>query len=162
MNQRTTVKKASFWKEVEGTILKVSFTDGSHMLVELGVGRTVNELVTHLNAINETKEVLEVAKTQAETGRWVRLYKRPNWDYSLGPKPIDKSKKSNRRCVNCVHWKECSSYKDSPYKPKFRFGKYGERITPEKICPVAGGKEINYWNCCQHFEWDPEKPYTKD
>lgn len=56
-------------------------------------------------------------------------------------KRINKAKKSNRRCVNCVHWNR-----------RTEAGRYD-------ICPVAGGKRIHYWNCCEHFAWAADKLY---
>lgn len=64
-------------------------------------------------------------------------------------KPIDKSKKSNRRCWNCSHYKDCEQ--KVTRKPDGAFC--------EAICPTAGGKPINYWNCCRHFQWNPDKCY---
>ena len=47
--------------------------------------------------------------------------------------PIDKSKKSNRRCWNCEHYASC-------------------KLT---------GQSKRYWNCCKNFEWNPEKEYKE-
>ena len=60
----------------------------------------------------------------------------------MAVRKIDKSKKSNRRCDNCVHWKK-----------RTEAGIYD-------ICHTAGGKRVHYWNCCGHFAWNPDKPYT--
>lgn len=71
-------------------------------------------------------------------------------------KPIDKTKKANRRCVNCKHWSGCPKSPDSGNWNIVLAG----GMTHNKVCPVAGGKLINYWNCCKHFEWDPNKTYV--
>lgn len=60
-------------------------------------------------------------------------------------KPIDKSKKSNRRCVNCEHWKDRTIIHD--FRSKFTAN-----------CDTIGCS-INYWNCCAYFEWAKDKEY---
>ena len=65
-------------------------------------------------------------------------------------KPIDRSKPSNRRCINCVNWDTAA---DIPLVQSYN-------VLREKICDVAGGKEISYWNCCRCFRWNPNKQYT--
>ena len=74
-------------------------------------------------------------------------------------KPIDRAKKSNRRCVNCAN-----------YGKRILTKRNGEKITADEAhdneysvgtCPTAGGKTINYWNCCKCFRWNPEKTYTE-
>lgn len=51
-------------------------------------------------------------------------------------KPVDKSKKSNRRCINC------GNYVDWPVEK----------------CVLSGGSK-NYWNCCKNFVWREDKTY---
>lgn len=53
-------------------------------------------------------------------------------------KPIDKTKKSNRRCANCKHWPDY--YHD---------------------CPILR-KRRAYYHCCPYFEWDTRKQYVQD
>lgn len=64
-------------------------------------------------------------------------------------KPIDKSKPANKRCINCIHYPQ-----RKPNPDKHRYS------DPDDICPTADGKLINYWNCCGHFDWNPDKTYT--
>ncbi len=60
--------------------------------------------------------------------------------------PIDRTKKSNRRCINCIHWKNRDQRAISKYSDKpFHCG--------------AAGKDIEYWNCCDYFQWEPSKTY---
>lgn len=64
-------------------------------------------------------------------------------------RPIDKSKPANHRCVNCIHW------------PKRR--KNGGVWRPsDKLyhCDTAA-RDIDYWNCCKHFQWNPDKTYAQ-
>lgn len=61
--------------------------------------------------------------------------------------PIDKSKKSNRRCVNRKHWGERRQFTGYLWDPTF-------------YCDT-GHKGIEYWNCCSKFEWNPEKKYKE-
>lgn len=63
-------------------------------------------------------------------------------------RPIDKKKPANHRCVNCVHWPKRTCY-------PIMCGKREAR------CEV-GDRDIDYWNCCPRFEWNPRKTYTKD
>ena len=58
------------------------------------------------------------------------------------PKPIDKTKKSNRRCINCEHF----PMRTSCYKPRH--------------CDLAD-RDIEYWNCCKAFEWAKSKRYVE-
>lgn len=58
-------------------------------------------------------------------------------------KPIDKSKKSNRRCCNCEFY---------PKEPL----QYFATMKCEK-----GGRLINYWNCCGSFTWSSKKAYKE-
>lgn len=67
-------------------------------------------------------------------------------------KPIDRSKKSNKRCINCAH------YKDRVFPPATRTA---DRDYMLGKCPTADNKPVNYWNCCKHFQWDPNKLYTE-
>mgnify|MGYP005809005211 FL=1 len=64
-------------------------------------------------------------------------------------KPIDKTRPSNRRCRNCKHWEEVKENKRS------------WRIEDRKINCETGGHQMNYWNCCAYFEWNPEKEYKE-
>lgn len=68
-------------------------------------------------------------------------------------KPIDKSKPSNRRCINCAHYK-------NRLPNDTHIGRPGWNTDAEDICPTANNKPINYWNCCRQFTWDPAKQYT--
>lgn len=64
-------------------------------------------------------------------------------------RPIDRSKKSNRRCVNCAHWPDKKHAQGSR--------RYDE---PAFRCDVPpGGKAIEYWHCCPCFRWNPDKSY---
>lgn len=56
-------------------------------------------------------------------------------------KPIDKSKKSNRRCCNCEYRPEGMNYDWSTY------------------CEI-GDKQVAYWNCCHLFVWTSRKQYV--
>ena len=70
-------------------------------------------------------------------------------------KPIDRTKASNRRCVNCIHWKA-----GAPAKTGVGWSNHFQGlVTPDRICPKTG-EGVNYWNCCKQFVWDPEKEYT--
>lgn len=69
-------------------------------------------------------------------------------------KPIDRTKKSNRRCWNCVHYQ---NRKPNPT----HVGRPGWHTGPEDICPIADNKLIDYWNCCRLFAWNPAKQYTE-
>lgn len=60
---------------------------------------------------------------------------------------INRSKKSNRRCWNCEHWDKARLVRDGPLLQDRRFH-----------CDVAD-HDINYWNCCAYFKWNPEKEY---
>lgn len=64
-------------------------------------------------------------------------------------KPIDKTRPSNRRCWNCKHWKAVKEIKG------------GWRIEDRKFYCETGGRQMNYWNCCAYFEWNPEKEYKE-
>lgn len=52
-------------------------------------------------------------------------------------KPIDRSKKSNRRCWNCEFYPEDFSR-----------------------CPKRG-IVVDYWNCCKQFTWSSKKVYKE-
>lgn len=74
-------------------------------------------------------------------------------------RPIDKSRPSNRRCCNCIHFP-----KRVPIPPKQRRMmplSNGSTIYRFDTCPTAGGKAINYWNCCKYFQWNPAKQYVE-
>lgn len=74
---------------------------------------------------------------------------------NIKTKPIDRSKSSNRRCVNCIHWKASDPEKTGlVWKNHFPGA-----VVRERIC-LETGEGINYWNCCRRFEWDPDKEYT--
>lgn len=61
-------------------------------------------------------------------------------------KPIDKTKPSNKRCVNCEYYKHTVRFPGG--------GKY------ECFCET-GFKNINYWNCCAYFMWNADKVYKE-
>ena len=69
-------------------------------------------------------------------------------------KPIVRTKPSNRRCVNCIHYPE--RVLNPEYDP-VRLS-YLDREKPF-LCHTAG-KAIDYWNCCRQFQWNPKKTYT--
>ena len=60
-------------------------------------------------------------------------------------KPIDKSKKSNRRCVNCEFW------------PTYA----GVRLDSKPFCKT-GNRTCEYWNHCSQFKWNPNKRYLPE
>lgn len=64
-------------------------------------------------------------------------------------RPIDKSKTSNHRCINCSAW-------DNRVKNKTR-----DWSDPSWHCPKSG-KDINYWNRCPLFRWNPNKVYKEN
>lgn len=81
----------------------------------------------------------------------------PNFmEKAIKTKPIDRLKSSNKRCINCTHWKKAITAGPGPSWSNDAQA----LVMREKVCQVAGGKEVNYWNCCRKFEWDPEKEYT--
>lgn len=58
-------------------------------------------------------------------------------------KPIDKSKKSNRRCCNCEYYPNKADYfVPNPCEKKSRL--------------------VNYWNCCESFTWSSKKTYKEE
>ena len=63
------------------------------------------------------------------------------------PKPIDKTKKSNRRCINCEHYPHNGLY-------------YSNKDVVDNKCAVSG-KSVDYWNCCKAFEWAKSKRYVE-
>lgn len=65
------------------------------------------------------------------------------------PRPIDKSKPSNHRCINCVGWEKAKPLTTRHWSD------------PEKHCEMAD-KNINYWNRCKQFQWNPNKLYKKE
>ena len=68
-------------------------------------------------------------------------------------RPIDRSKPSNRRCINCIHYPE--------RVPNPKFDKMQGCFSREKpdVCPTMR-VAIDYWNSCAYFEWNPDKTYT--
>lgn len=67
----------------------------------------------------------------------------------MNRKPIDKTKKCNRRCCNCRH------YDERVKNPARR--SWAEHVF---LCPAAGNKEIDYWNCCKKFDWRSDREYV--
>lgn len=65
------------------------------------------------------------------------------------PRPIDKSKPSNHRCINCTEWDKATKLPTRHWSD------------PEKHGETAN-KDINYWNRCKHFQWNPNKLYKKE
>ena len=63
-------------------------------------------------------------------------------------RPIDKSKPSNKRCVNCVFWNSAKKITMLRWDTK------------ERHCEEAG-YDVNYWNRCPLFQWNPEKLYKE-
>lgn len=61
-------------------------------------------------------------------------------------KPVDRTKKSNRRCVNCEHYPHNSTY-------------YTGADVIKNPCKMSG-KSVEYWNCCKDFCWSTRKKYT--
>ena len=59
------------------------------------------------------------------------------------PREIDKSKKSNRRCGNCAHYKE----------------KNAGDIYDGCKCGLTG-KPKQYYHCCKKFAWRTDRKYT--
>ena len=57
--------------------------------------------------------------------------------------PIDKTKKSNRRCSNCACWDSGDGYCNSFWSEHRNTHRY-------------------YYNCCQCFEWNPDKKYKEN
>ena len=53
-------------------------------------------------------------------------------------KPVDKSKRSNRRCCNCGHYADW----------------------PVEKC-LLRCVEKHYWNCCKNFIWREDKQYLE-
>lgn len=52
-------------------------------------------------------------------------------------KPIDKSKRSNRRCWNCEYYPNKANYCEKK------------------------SRLVNYWNCCELFTWSSKKAYKE-
>ena len=63
-------------------------------------------------------------------------------------KPIDKSKKSNKRCQNCKNWK-------GDYIPNKLY------LTAKRPCLISGDGKY-YYQCCKQFGWNEEKAYLKE
>lgn len=57
-------------------------------------------------------------------------------------RPIDRSKRSNHRCLNCTHF----CYVDG---------------TIAKTCCELTGDPKTFYNSCAKLEWDPELIYTE-
>lgn len=66
----------------------------------------------------------------------------------MNTKPIDKSKKSNKRCQNCRNWK-------GDYIPNELY------LTARRPCLISGDGKY-YYQCCKQFEWDDEKTYLDE
>ena len=64
-------------------------------------------------------------------------------------RPIDKSKPSNRRCINCESWEKATALPVRCWDD------------PQKHCGEAD-KDINYWNRCPLFRWNPNKVYKEE
>ena len=58
---------------------------------------------------------------------------------------LDKSKRCNRRCGSCKHWK------------RYKIGKFYLRSPMTYYCSNCNStkylKDRYYWNCCKGFEW---------
>jgi len=65
----------------------------------------------------------------------------------MNVRPIDKSKRSNRRCINCEAW---PGYTDAQ--------RHFEGQGRSPYCERAK-RECEYWHCCKQFSWNPEKTY---
>lgn len=65
-------------------------------------------------------------------------------------RPVDRSKRSNRRCCNCANWHRRAVLPQA-LRSATRFFR----------CPV-GQKDIEYWSCCPRFKWDPSKDYKEE
>lgn len=62
----------------------------------------------------------------------------------MNHRPINKTKKSNRRCANCQYW------------DGYGFGWTSNCINPEsKWCD----NKRQYFHCCRNFEWSSRKDY---
>lgn len=65
------------------------------------------------------------------------------------PRPIDKSKKSNHRCVNCESFAESAVYRpDGSIVLQLSYN----------FCAKTEMRK-NYWNCCKDFSWAEEGNY---
>jgi len=71
-------------------------------------------------------------------------------------RPIDISKKSNRRCCNCGDWLENVFPKDTPWTV-IEKEKWGKCLVPTYSNEPAIPK--NYWNCCKDFKWREDQEY---
>lgn len=60
-------------------------------------------------------------------------------------RPIDKTKKSNKRCCNCASYVE----------------KNPGDIYNECKCGITGQKK-EYWNCCKNFAWRSDRVYKDE
>ena len=56
----------------------------------------------------------------------------------MNKRPIDRTKKSNIKCVNCEYWAKENDLENN-----------GKEVT---YC-VLTGKDKHYWNRCKQFEW---------
>lgn len=61
----------------------------------------------------------------------------------MGNKPIDRTKKSNRRCVNCEHYPS-------------------EKTEESAVQCRKNIRVVHYWNCCYQFEWSTRKQYKEE
>jgi len=63
-------------------------------------------------------------------------------------KPIDKSKKSNKRCQNCQNW-------TGEYAPCELW------LSAMRSCSISGTNKY-YYQCCKQFGWNEEKTYVDE
>ena len=63
-------------------------------------------------------------------------------------RPIDRTKKSNRRCGNCKFWKDVGRKDRGEYRPKC-FNKSTRYYDCRR----------DYYNICKCFEWSEDKTY---
>lgn len=67
----------------------------------------------------------------------------------MKPRLIDKSKPSNKRCINCAFWDSAKVITVIGWN------------TPERHCKEAD-HDVNYWNRCPAFRWNPDKLYKEE
>lgn len=70
---------------------------------------------------------------------------------------IDRSKKANRYCAHCINFEKKRKNPDYINQLSSHAAKYRKPY----ICPAADGKLIDYWNRCEHFQWNPDLSYTE-